>query len=41
MEVTENMTCIDTEVKNRLTNQKIQYYRQLHMPNLPNNQQYK
>ena len=41
MDVLENMTFIDTEVKNRITNQKIQYYRQLHMPNLPNNQQYK
>lgn len=36
----ENYTFIDTEVKNRLTNLKIKYYRQLHMPNLPNDQQY-
>lgn len=41
MDVTENMTFIDTEVKNRLTEQKIRYYRQLHMPNLPNTQEHK
>jgi hypothetical protein len=40
IDVMENMTFIDTEVKNRLTEQKIKYYRQLHMTNLPNNQQY-
>ena len=36
----QNMTFIDTEVKDRLTKQKIIYYRQLHMPNLPNDQKY-
>ena len=36
----QNMTFIDTEVKDRLTKQKITYYRQLHMPNLPNDQKY-
>lgn len=36
----ENYTFIDTEVKNRLTDLKIKYYRQLHMPNLPNDQKY-
>ena len=36
----ENYTFIDTEVKNRLTALKIRYYRQLHMPNLPNDQKY-
>ena len=36
----ENYTFIDTEVKNRLTELKIKYYRQLHMTNLPNDQQY-
>lgn len=40
LEVLDNMTFIDTEVKNRLTNQKIQYYRQLHMPNRPNTQEH-
>lgn len=35
-----NMTFIDTEVKKRLTELKIRYYRQLHMPKLPNTQEY-
>ena len=40
IDIMENMSFIDTEVKNRLTEQKIKYYRQLHMTNLPNTQQY-
>lgn len=36
----ENYTFIDNEVKNRLTELKIKYYRQLHMTNLPNTQEY-
>lgn len=40
MDVMENMTFIDTEVKNRLVDLKINYYRRLHAPNLPNDQQY-
>ena len=40
LEAMDNMTFIDTEVKERLTKQKIQYYRQLHMTSLPNTQQH-
>ena len=36
----ENYNFIDIEVKNRLVQQKINYYRQLHMNNKPNDQQY-
>lgn len=36
----ENFNFIDTEVKNRLVQQKVNYYRQLHMYSLPNDQQY-
>lgn len=36
----ENYSFIDIEVKNRLVQQKINYYRQLHMHVLPNDQQY-
>lgn len=36
----ENMTFIDKEVKNRLTQEKIQYYRQFHAVNQPNDQAY-
>lgn len=36
----ENYSFIDIEVKNRLVQQKVNYYRQLHMPNLPNDQKY-
>lgn len=35
-----NLSFIDTEVKKRLTQKKILYYRQLAMPVQPNNQQY-
>lgn len=34
-----NMSYLDTEVKRRLTELKIRYYRQLAMPIMPNNQQ--
>ena len=40
MEELDNFTFIDNEVKNRLTELKIKYYRQLHMTNLPNTQEY-
>lgn len=40
LDVTENMTFIDNEVKTRLTDLKIKYYRQLHMPAMPNTQQH-
>lgn len=40
IEERENFTFIDNEVKNRLTELKIKYYRQLHMTNLPNTQEY-
>lgn len=36
----ENYSFIDIEVKNRLVQQKVTYYRQLHMHQLPNDQQY-
>lgn len=36
----ENYNFIDLEAKNRLVQQKINYYRQLHMNNLPNTQEY-
>lgn len=36
----ENFNFIDIEVKNRLVQQKVNYYRQLHANNTPNNQQY-
>lgn len=35
-----NMSFIDTEVKKRLTEKKIRYYRQFAAPNLPNDQSY-
>lgn len=35
-----NMSFIDNEVKKRLTEKKIRYYRALSPPNLPNDQQY-
>lgn len=37
---TENFNFIDVEVKNRLVQQKVNYYRQLHANNKPNDQQY-
>lgn len=40
MEELDNFTFIDNEVKNRLTELKVKYYRQLHMTNLPNTQEY-
>ena len=40
IEERENFTFIDNEVKSRLTELKIKYYRQLHMPKLPNTQEY-
>ena len=36
----DNYSWINNEVKRRLTEQKIRYYRQLAPPNLPNDQQY-
>ena len=36
----DNMSWINAEIKRRLTEQKIKYYRQLAAPILPNNQQY-
>ena len=36
----DNLNFINNEIKNRLTAQKIKYYRQLAAPILPNNQQY-
>ena len=36
----DNFNFINNEIKNRLTAQKIRYYRQLAAPILPNNQQY-
>ena len=36
----DNFSFINNEIKKRLTAKKIQYYRQLAMPNQPNNQQY-
>lgn len=35
-----NMTFINNEIKKRLTQKKILYYRQMAAPNLPNDQQY-
>ena len=35
-----NMTFINNEIKRRLTQKKITYYRQLQAPNLPNDQSY-
>ena len=36
----DNMTFIDAEVKKRLTQKKLYYYRQMAAPNHPNDQQY-
>lgn len=36
----DNFTFIDNEIKKRLTEKKIRYYRQLAAPNLPNDQSY-
>lgn len=36
----DNMSFINNEIKKRLTEKKIRYYRQLQAPNLPNNQAY-
>ena len=36
----DNMTFINNEIKKRLTEKKIRYYRQLATPNLPNDQSY-
>ena len=36
----DNMTFINNEIKRRVTEKKIRYYRQLAAPNLPNNQSY-
>lgn len=36
-----NMTFIDTEIKKRLTQKKLLYYRQYAQPNTPNDQSYK
>ena len=36
----DNMTFINNEIKKRLTEKKIRYYRQLAVPNLPNDQSY-
>lgn len=36
----DNMSFINNEIKKRLTEKKIRYYKQLAMPNLPNNQEY-
>lgn len=36
----DNFTFLNAEIKKRLTEQKIRYYRQLAAPILPNNQQY-
>lgn len=36
----DNMSFINNEIKRRLTQKKIQYYRQLAAPNLPNDQSY-
>lgn len=41
LDVLDNMTFIDTEVKDRLTKQKIQYYRQYAAHPAPNDQSYK
>ena len=35
-----NMSFINNEIKKRLTEKKIRYYRQLQAPVLPNDQQY-
>lgn len=35
-----NMTFINNEIKKRLTEKKIRYYKQLALPNMPNNQSY-
>lgn len=35
-----NMSFIDELVKNKLTKEKLYYYRQVSVPNLPNNQEY-
>lgn len=40
MDELDSMNFIDYEVKTRLTEQKIKYYRQLHAGNLPNTQAY-
>jgi hypothetical protein len=34
------MSFIDELVKNKLTKEKLYYYRQASVPNLPNNQEY-
>ena len=36
----DNMSFINNEIKKRLTEKKIRYYRQLQAPNLPNDQSY-
>lgn len=36
----ENFTFIDNEIKRRLTEKKIRYYKNLALPNLPNDQSY-
>lgn len=36
----DNMTFINNEIKKRLTEKKIRYYKQIAMPNLPNDQSY-
>lgn len=36
----DNMTFINNEIKKRLTEKKIRYYKSLQMPNLPNDQSY-
>ena len=36
----DNMTFINNEIKKRLTEKKVRYYRQLQAPLLPNNQSY-
>ena len=36
----DNFNFINNEVRNRLTQRKVQYYRQLAAPNLPNTQEY-
>lgn len=36
----DNFNFINNEIRNRLTQKKVQYYRQLAAPNLPNNQEY-
>ena len=36
----DNMTFINNEIKKRLTEKKIRYYKQLALPNMPNDQSY-